>query len=118
MGAFRPIIPNFTFTVSDLLANSIINQGKFVVSCAECKDWRVLTNEQMAELVLKNNPLWSPWNRKPPCPTCGRGRSFHATPGTSGPSRVLTTTFPEDVVDLHYAHRRERNRRLKQPGDR
>lgn len=112
------IIPTAFSTVADLLANGVINGGKLSVSCSSCSDWRVLTHEQIAKLVESKNPLWSPYNRRPLCPSCGRGRTFHATPGSSGPARPLLTPRPEDAAELHHAWWRERNRRLKLPGER
>lgn len=112
------IIPTAFSTLADLLANGLVHGGKFSVSCSSCSIWRVLSHEEIARLIEKQNPLWSPYNRSPPCPVCGRGRTFHATPGSSGPARPLITPSKDDARDLHYAAWRERNRRLKLPGDR
>jgi hypothetical protein len=109
------IIPTGYSTLGDLLAKNIADGGKFSISCSACADWRVLTNEQIAKMIMKWNPLWSPWNRRPPCPTCGRGRTFHAG---GSPVRPLLTPSLDDTRDLHYAWWRERNRRLGNPGDR
>lgn len=112
------IIPTSFSTLGDLLANGVADGGKFSVSCSSCSIWRVLTHEETAQMIVKFNPLWSPYNRHPPCPACGRPRTFHATPSSSGPARPLITPSPDDSRDLHYAAWRERNRRLKMPGDR
>lgn len=102
------IIPNAYSTLGDLLAGGIVDGGKFSVSCASCKDWRVLTHVQIAKLIQTRNPLWSPWNRHPPCPTCGHGRTFHAG---GAPVRPLITPSVEDTAEMHWAWQRERDRR-------
>lgn len=96
-------------TLGDLLANNVADGGNFSVSCSACKDWRKLTNEQIARMIQKYNPLWSPWDRHPPCPTCGRGRTFHAG---GSPNIPLITPALHHSRDLHFAWWRERQRRL------
>lgn len=108
----RPaLIPTAYSTIGDLLAEVLVDGGKFSVSCSACKDWRVLTPVQIATLIKKHGPLWSPWNRHPPCPTCGRGRTFHAG---GSPMRPLITPSLEDTFHLHRAWKRERDRRRGQ----
>lgn len=108
----RPaLIPTAFSTLGDLLAEVLVDGAKFSVSCSMCKDWRVLTPDQIAALIQKNNPLWSPWNRHPPCLTCGRKRTFHIG---GSPVRPMITPTPEDAADLHRAWLRERNRRRGQ----
>ena len=62
------MIPRWSSTAAYLLANQIVHGGDAWLSCSRCET-RVPLN--LAEIILKRNPLWSPWNRSPKCPTCG-----------------------------------------------
>ena len=62
------VIPRWSFNAAYLLAHKVAHGGEAYLSCTKC-GVRVPLN--LAEIILKKNPLWSPWNRRPKCPTCG-----------------------------------------------
>jgi hypothetical protein len=103
------IIPIGYSTLADCLANNLVDGGRLSVSCSACKDWRDLTNVQIAAMIVKFNPLYSPWDRRPPCPTCGRPRTFQVG---GSPMRPCLSPAPQHTRDLHFAWWRERQRRL------
>lgn len=103
------IIPTAFSTLGDILADGISDKGRMSLTCTACKSWHDFTHVEIAGLIRKHNPLWSPWNRRPPCPTCGKARLFLIG---GSPMRPMTTADPNETRDLHFAHWRERNRRL------
>lgn len=61
------IIPKWSLTVSHILATPA---AEVWIQCsAGCFPRRRL---DMARLVMDRNPLFCLWDRRPPCPTCGR----------------------------------------------
>lgn len=103
----RPIIGRWSFNVGFLLAHQIAESGGVWVSCTYCKRWDPV---DLSKLILKRNPLFSLWNRRPPCPTCGRRLSFHAHHAPGAPVIPLITDDPHQTDDLHRAWERERRR--------
>lgn len=109
----RPIIGQWSSNVGHLLAHKVADGGGCWVSCSRCKTWEPV---DLAKLILKRNPLFSLWNRHPPCPTCGDRMTFHAH---HAPGAIVIPLFTDErhyTDDLHRAWERERRRVLGMPG--
>jgi hypothetical protein len=68
------------------------------IVCSRCK-----TNDlvDVFKLSEKYGPLWSPWNRRPPCPKCGDPRFFTGHHNSADFVRPLFTEEPGYTDDLH-----------------
>lgn len=107
--ARRPVIGIWSANVAYLLAHKVSEGGNVWVSCSRCGTWEPV---DLAKLVIKRNPLFSLWNRRPPCPGCGQPLSFHAHHAPGARVIPLFTDDPHQTDDLHAAWERERRRML------
>lgn len=108
----RPVIGLWSTNVGYLLAHKVADGGGAWVSCSRCRTWEPL---DLAKLVIRRNPLFSLWNRRPPCPKCGERLSFH---GHHAPGARVIPFFTDDprlTDDLHRAWERERRRLIGLP---
>lgn len=103
----RPIIGIWSANVGYLLAHKVAEGGNVWVSCTCCKRWDPV---DLPKLVIAKNPLFSLWNRRPPCPGCGRPLSFHGHHAPGARVIPFITDDPHQTHDLHSAWERERRR--------
>lgn len=108
-GPRTPIIGNWSANVGYLLAHKVAEGGNVWVSCGRCKKWEPI---DLANLVIKRNPLFSLWNRHPKCPDCGTPLNFHAHHAPGARVIPLHTDDPHQTDELHKAWERERRRML------
>jgi hypothetical protein len=105
----RPIIGQWSSNVGFLLAHKVADGGNVWVSCTRCKVWEPI---DLPALVIKRNPLFSLWNRRPRCPGCREPLSLHAHHAPGARVIPLLTDDPRQTDDLHRAWERERRRMI------
>lgn len=64
-------------------------------SSCDCRGrWVELVVDQ---LIAQHGPDWAPWDRRPPCVSCGRPGHYMGSPADSTPYRPLRTGLGHDV---------------------
>jgi hypothetical protein len=102
-----PIIGTWSANVGYLLAHQVQDGGGVWVRCAKCATWEPVN---LPRLVIERTPLFSLWNRRPPCPACGCKLTFHGHHASGARVIPFTTDNPAQTNDLHAAWDRERRR--------
>lgn len=111
------IIPKWSRNLGYMLANSLRVDPEtppieVYVGCSRCQTRDRLTPTKLAELLLEKGPLYSLWNRRPKCRTCGGERYYSGSSG--GPGAIVfplaTDADNVSVVSIHEAWRQERQR--------
>jgi hypothetical protein len=111
-GSRRQSIGLWSSNVGYLLAFQVAEGGGAWVCCSRCKTWEPV---DLAKLIIKRNPLFSLWDRRPPCPTCKSPLSFHAHHAPAARVIPLHNEDPAQSADLHRAWERERRRAVGIP---
>jgi NAD-dependent SIR2 family protein deacetylase len=101
------IIPRWSQNAGYLLATQILHGGEARLNCTRCGTSKPLN---LALIIQTHNPLWSPWHRRPICPTCKGAMMIHG----SWSKKAFVVPFlgagEEDVAQLHRAWMREHRR--------
>jgi hypothetical protein len=103
------IIPRWSQNVGFLLATQVMHGGEAWLVCSKCGTHEKLN---LANIIETKNPLWSPWNRRPPCPTCGGLRFINGCWSKTAFVVPFINGDESDVTDLHAAWVREQRRRI------
>jgi hypothetical protein len=108
------IIPKWSMNAGYMLAHQVMDGAEFWLNCSKCDRPRRKLN--LPKIVLAENPLWSPWGRRPVCELCG-GQQFinghHSDkPGSMVYPLIVQRGDPEwhEVVEYHAVWRREQER--------
>jgi len=99
------MIPRWSQNVAYLLAHQIHDGGRAWLNCTRCKTRREV---DLAALIIKMNPLYSLWERRPLCPTCKGAMFVNATWSNKG--AFVIPLIGADAADLHAAWHREQRR--------
>lgn len=105
-GPYRPIIQTWSQNVGRMLSRYPQGCEAWIV-CSRCK-----TNEpvDLFKLCDRFGPLFSLWNRRPPCPTCGDGRFFTSHHSKGAFVWPMTTDEPWLTNDLHRVYEETKRR--------
>jgi hypothetical protein len=104
------ILPRWSSNAGYLLATKIAHGGEAWLNCGGCGTREPLN---LPAIIEREGPLWSPWNRRPKSPKCGKAMLIngHWTKGT------MVVPFidgdPDQVAELHRAWAREKRRQLR-----
>lgn len=85
------LIPTWCETVGDCIEHGVIIKRY----CENCQRRNPV---DLIEMAIELGPDYWLWDRRTPCPYCGRMLPFMFTPGKSTPTTPMLSTNPRDVA--------------------
>ncbi len=105
-GPYRPIIQTWSMNLGRMLAHTPDGCEAWIV-CSRCKTTEAV---DLFKLAQRYGPLFSLWNRRPPCPRCGDERFFTSHHSSGAFVWPMTTDEPWLTNDLHEVYRKMRGK--------
>lgn len=99
---YWPMIHIWNQNVGRMLGHAAIG-AEVWINCSRCG---TRSPVDLAKLVRDRGPLFSLWNRQPPCPTCEGRRFFTGHHGPDTFVRPFTTEIPSQTDYLHALYER------------
>lgn len=105
-GPYRPIIQTWSKNVGRMIAHHPDGCEAWIV-CSRCKTRDPV---DLFALAQRYGPLFSLWNRRPPCPKCGDGRFFTSHHSKGAFVWPMTTDLLVTTEELHEIYERTRGK--------